>query len=1583
MSRKWDSAFKDLRDEMEEMRRERHEQVPTRNSNPRSSNAPNATGREYDGDNSEDSEQSYRSRANPRERRRRHSHGSRERVDRDLGSIKLNIPPFQGKSDPDAYLEWERKVEMMYECHNYSEEKKVKLAAISFTDYAIVWWDQLLIGRRRNYEPPIETWAEMKAAMKKRFVPNHYYRDMHLKLQQLRQGTKGVEEYYKEMEMAMIRANITEEREATMARFVSGLNREIANVVELQHYVELEDVVHMAIKVERQLRRGRTAKPDFSFAGSSSRPKPPAEQPAKPGEKPTYANRGEQPKPRENSTNKGITPTNSTQRTRDFKCFRCLGVGHKASDCPNKRVMIALGNGEYESEASDEEVPPLEDTSDCEYAVKGEALVVMRALNAHAVEDEEGYVEQRENIFHTRCLVKEKVCSMIIDGGSCVNVASLLLVEKLGLPTKKHPRPYQLQWLNDSGKVRVSKQVLVPFTIGRYQDEILCDVVPMHASHILLGRPWQYDRSTLHHGSTNRYTFTKDGRNVTLVPMSPKQVLEDQNRIQQSLSEVKEGSEKKNERKERKEGVEKRGREGGNSEVGKGSLREEKKREEKKRVSLYAKQKEVRRACENNQPMILCVYKGAYLANPDSTPPPPLAIQSVLQEYNDVFPEEVPAGLPPIRGIEHQIDFVPGSPIPNRPAYRTNPEETKELQRQVEELMEKGHIRESMSPCAVPVLLVPKKDGSWRMCVDCRAINKITVKYRHPIPRLDDMLDELHGSTYFSKIDLKSGYHQIRMKEGDEWKTAFKTKYGLYEWLVMPFGLSNAPSTFMRLMNHVLRAYLGKFVVVYFDDILVYSRTLDEHTNHLKSVFEILRKEKLYANVKKCTFCLDRVIFLGFVVSAQGIEVDKEKTKAIREWPTPKSITEVRSFLGLASFYRRFVRDFSTLAAPLTEVIKKEVGFKWGNDQENAFNSIKEKLCSAPLLNLPDFAKTFEIECDASGVGIGAVLMQEKKPIAYFSEKLNGAALNYSTYDKELYALVRALKTWQHYLWPKQFVIHTDHESLKHLRGQDKLNRRHARWVEFIEMFPYVVQYKQGKDNKVADALSRRYVLISTLNAKLLGFEHIKEMYSKDDDFGAIFDACELGALDKFYKHDGYLFRENKLCIPKCSLRELLVLESHGGGLMGHFGVTKTLDILREHFFWPHMRKHVEKICANCITCKKAKSRVNTNGLYTPLPVPNEPWTDVSMDFVVGLPRTKKGRDSIFVVVDRFSKMAHFIPCHKTDDATHIADLFFREVVRLHGLPKTVVSDRDAKFLSHFWRVLWGKLGTKLLFSTSCHPQTDGQTEVVNRSLSQLLRVVINKNLKSWEECLPFVEFAYNRTIHSSTNFSPFEVAYGFNPLTPLDLIPLPLSDLTSLDGEKKAKQVRKIHEEARQQITKKNEQAAARANKGRRKVVFQPGDWVWVHLRKDRFPSKRASKLMPRGDGPFQVLKRINDNAYKIDLPGEYQVSATFNVSDLSPCDVGPDSRTNPFEGGGDDTSMSTDHEEDDAQDNGAKEGAEDLHIPEGPITRSKARALQDVVRSCMATSYAEQGATKILHVTTFAWKPGMEEPASNEARP
>ncbi|XP_038973206.1 uncharacterized protein LOC120105113 [Phoenix dactylifera] len=670
----------------------------------------------------------------------------------------------------------------------------------------------MVTSRRRNGERPIGTWDEMKAVMRKRFVPSHYYRDLHRKLQSLTQGSMSVEDYYKEMEIAMIRANVEEDREATMARFIGGLKKEIADVVELQHYIEMEDLLHKAILVER-----------------------------------------------------------------------CQGVGHIASQCPNKRAMILLDNGDIESvSSSDDDMPPLEDCSDVEVAepVVGDVLVTRRALNMQPKAG--GNEEQREHIFHTRCHINDKVCSLIIDSGSCTNVASTLLVEKLSLPKLKHPNPYRLQWLNDCGDIRVTKQVMISFSIGKYKDEVLCDVAPMHAGHLLLGRPWQFDRRVIHDGYKNRYTLVMNNHTIVLTPLQPTEAYADQIRItrecklrEEQLSiQEKERKDKKNESQQTKE-----------------KNKSESKEEKKKRVSAFASKREVESALLAKEQLLVFIQKDVYFTNELNFSLPSM-VAFLLQEFGDIFPEEIPHGLPPTRGIEHQIDLIPGSSIPNRPAYRTSPEEAKEIQRQVDELLQKGFVRESLSPCSAPVILVPKKDGTWRMCTDCRAINKITVKYRYPIPRLDDMLDELHGSCVFSKIDLKSGYYQIRMKEGDEWKTAFKTKYGLYEWMVMPFGLSNAPSTFMRLMNHVLRSFIGKFVVVYFDDILIYSKTLDEHVNHLHVVLNVLRENKLYANLKKCSFCHESVVFLGFVVSSKGISVDKEKVRAIREWPTPKNANE-------------------------------------------------------------------------------------------------------------------------------------------------------------------------------------------------------------------------------------------------------------------------------------------------------------------------------------------------------------------------------------------------------------------------------------------------------------------------------------------------------------------------------------------------------------------------------------------------------------------------------------------------------------------------------------------------------------------
>jgi hypothetical protein len=309
----------------------------------------------------------------------------------------------------------------------------------------------------------------------------------------------------------------------------------------------------------------------------------------------------------------------------------------------------------------------------------------------------------------------------------------------------------------------------------------------------------------------------------------------------------------------------------------------------------------------------------------------------------------------------------------------------------------------------------------------------------------------------------------------------------------MPFCLTNAPNTFMRLKNEVSRAFIGRFVVVYFDDILIYSKSLVEHMDHLRAVFNAWRHARLFANLEKCFFCTHRVSFLRYVVTPQGIEVDEKKIEGIESWPLPQTITQVRSFLSLAGFYHRFIKDFSTIAAQLHELMKKGMVFHWGKAQEESSATLKDKLTHAPLLQLPNFGKTFELACVASGVGIGGVLMQDGKPVAYFSEKLHGPVLNYSTYGKKLYAPVRLLETRHHYFWPKEFIIHSDHELLKYLHSQNNLNRRHAKWVEFIESFPYNTKHKKGKDNVIADALSRRYTLMSQLDCRIFGLKSIKD----------------------------------------------------------------------------------------------------------------------------------------------------------------------------------------------------------------------------------------------------------------------------------------------------------------------------------------------------------------------------------------------------------------------------------------------------------------------------------------------------------
>ncbi|GJT63323.1 putative nucleotidyltransferase, ribonuclease H [Tanacetum coccineum] len=566
-------------------------------------------------------------------------------------------------------------------------------------------------------------------------------------------------------------------------------------------------------------------------------------------------------------TDTPTAPTTVSDNSAPLHCFKC----------PNKQIVAFVNDTEPQFDTEGEE------ETEILYPDKGEALVARRLLNTLVADPEDDTKWLRHNIFRTKCTAKGRVCTVIIDGGSCENMVATTMVDKLGLPTQDLPEPYQLTWLKKGNLVKVTHKCLVTFSIGtKYTDEIWCEVIPMDACHLLLGRPWLYDRRAKHDGFRNTYSFKKDGLHVTLAPLNP--------------------------------------------------------RDEKPEIAPVTKADLVGLTRQSPPRPVL----GLVIVE-ENTPVEdvPVEVIPLLNEFFDIFPDDIPAGLPLMREIQHCIDFTPGATIPHKAAYRMNPKEYNELHRQVTELLEKGLIRESMSPCAVPALLVPKPNGTFRMCIDSRAVNKITIKYRFPIPRFDDLLDHLHGATIFSKIDLRSGYHQIRLRPGDEWKTAFKTRDGLYEWMVMPFGLSNAPSTFMRLMNHIFRSLIGKCVVVYFDDILVFSKSLESHLQHLRDIFLILREQKLFANRRKCHFLTTKVIFLGYLVSGKGIRMDTTKVEAITTWPTPRSLHDVRSFHGLASFYRRFIRNFSSIVAPITDCLK-DSKFIWSSESQRAFAKLKK-----------------------------------------------------------------------------------------------------------------------------------------------------------------------------------------------------------------------------------------------------------------------------------------------------------------------------------------------------------------------------------------------------------------------------------------------------------------------------------------------------------------------------------------------------------------------------------------------------------------------------------------------------------------
>ncbi|RVW17664.1 Retrovirus-related Pol polyprotein from transposon 17.6 [Vitis vinifera] len=785
--------------------------------------------------------------------------------------------------------------------------------------------------------------------------------------------------------------------------------------------------------------------------------------------------------------------------------------------------------------------------------------------------------------------------------------------------------------------------------------------------------------------------------------------------------------------------------------------------------------------------IIFCLPEGFELAFVVRRKPRRTLQNSSSEEVQDVFPDELP-GLPPHREFDFSIEVYPGTdPI-------------------------SGFIRPSTSPWGAPVLFVKKKDGTLRLCIDYRKLNRVTVKNKYPLPRIDDLFDQLKGAKYFSKIDLRTGYHQLRVREEDVSKTAFRTRYGHYEFLVMPFGLTNAPAAFMDLMNRVFRAYLDQFVIVFVDDILIYSRSLEEHKQHLVTTLGTLRRHQLYGKLDKSEFWLTEVNFLGHVVSEAGIAVDHSKVEAVQEWQRPTNVFEVRSFLGLAGYYRRFVEDFSRIAAPMTRLTRKGVKFDWNEECENAFQELKRKLTTAPVLTAPISGELFMIYCDASTVGLGCVLMQQGKVVAYASRQLKQHERNYPAHDLELAAVVFALKTWRHYLYGEKFEVYSDHKSLKYIFTQKDLNSRQRRWMETLEDYDFALHYHPGKANVVADALSRKsYGQLSNLglrefemhaviedfelclsqegrgpclysiSARPMVIQRIVEAQVHDEFLEKVKAQLVAGEIDENWSmyEDGSVRFKGRLCVPKdVELRNELLADAHRAKYTIHPGNTKMYQDLKRQFWWSGMKRDIAQFVANCQICQQVK--LNTRGL--------------------------QGCCNLYLYL-------------------------------------------SGKFTKGF--------GHQLNFSTAFHPQIDGQSERVIQILEDMLRACVLDFGGNWADYLPLAEDGESRLL-----------------------------------GPEIVQETTEKIQLIKEKLKTAQDRQKSYADKRRRPLEFEEGDWVFVKVspRRGIFRFGKKGKLAPRFVGPFQIDKRVGPVAYKLILPQQLSlVHDVFHVSMLRKCTPDP----------------------------------------------------------------------------------------------
>jgi hypothetical protein len=873
-------------------------------------------------------------------------------------------------------------------------------------------------------------------------------------------------------------------------------------------------------------------------------------------------------------------------------------------------------------------------------------------------------------------------------------------------------------------------------------------------------------------------------------------------------------------------------------------------------------------------------------------------LQPLVNEFREVFRNDLPKGLPPERALDHRIDTGNSAPV-NRPPYALSVSQLEEQKRQIADLLDRGLIRESISPWGSPVLFVtkPRSPGEWRMCIDYRMLNKATIRNTYPLPRIEDCINRLGNAKHLTTLDLTSGYWQMRVAPQDIPKTAFNTRYGKYEFLVMPFGLTNAPSTFQMLMNQILRPYIDKFVLVYLDDIMVYSNSLDEHKHHLRLVFEALRDANLYAKPKKCVFNKPEVEFCGHIVGSGVVKVLDQKVKVIRDWPVPKNVHEVRQFYGLANYYRRFIKHFAAIAAPLSELFKtvdkesdkrnKRRPIVWNTACQIAFNRLKDALSNAPVLAQPDPSKPYIIETDASDFAIGYALMQKGDddqihPIAYEGSKLSNAELKYPVHEKELLAVKRALEKWSHYIENGQTTtILTDHESLKYMNTVKTPSRRLARWVDAFQSYKIDIQYRRGTEAIVPDALSRRP-------------DWLNLILQYDD----IIAALEAFLKDRKLPHDHELRQRVLKEVNDFTIQNDQVHRKLPGGEIvpyidplfrgdfmdkmhhqfGHLTYAGMIHAVESRAWWPAMQSDLREFIASCPNCqvmqrqRSHQEKEMAQIVTDPYIQPFQRW---GIDLIGLLPKTKKGNRWIITAIDYATgwPVAKAVP-KATDEA--IADFIFNEIYMHYGAPHELFSDGGKNLWSGVVQAFLKRIGTNHKGSSPYHPRTNGKVERLNGILGGMIsRLLFGKPTKLWDEYLDQALFACRIRTNQTTKQSPFYLLYGQQPHLLGDTH---LARPANAEVADPMDRIPKIWAARREAVLATYQRAVK--EQGQRNDLVTPhaldsGEWVLV---RHENPQKFESKWF----GPYQIVEKKLLGTYRLQDPSGKELAALIHGNRL-----------------------------------------------------------------------------------------------------